>query len=887
MPSKYLKEVTEIIVDFLVPCYRQKGQPEKFERALSVLFNAALKAKTVDFTFVNKVQTQLIEHYDKGHHPVQSIATLQRALPIRRAQLGPTHSETITALYSIGRRARERPRLYPGWIDYYQEIVTSLNKNEKICHPQALDALIIVVTTYWEDGRYDAAVHNYTILWHTFVQKPKEYTQFAKIDFAQSLFERYYKCLEHTSASQETLYEITDQYRTTCLTIFGAQSEITVSATLALARISYSSEQHASRSIDLYEEVSKHAHGSSRYKAEVQSALSTLYTRQVITQTSTSVKSERVESARVRTVEQYQSSVSKFGYTHESTLSSLHQVALLNYKQGKTEAVTKELTKAATAIITKETSSVKLIEAAETLVQTFRATNTVVQAQALITELHRQIVCKDASKSVHSGYDLTKYGRAALPFLAAMMYKTSRDTTASFSQIMADLTVEMLYFEDYRTLVKKNAGLQDILVTASALRAFLVKVKRTEAVIALDSEVASIFVSRDGSKMKLLSQDSAQILMVAIMEYLGTHKKSAFIKAVVVASNQRLVKLMTAEQYREAYDISNCAFEFAIENDSYGGPKGISYGFSLAANLAGIGYAKQCSDAGLRKQMLSLSNGIARKVLEVCREQKINFTEIQLHELNRLVELLGVQEDYVTLEWLLTSLWSTREAHHDWSALTLHNLGRQLVCVRYLAGHPIKALRLCEDIAYNLQRTNGSSHELTRDMNSLLAQLYTSIGQYYLTQSTKEKPNTDLANQYFAKALAVHSDVLEDLVSESLDGALDDDDDWDSTSAILAEHGISLKGQTQGKTNGNADDQSATAKTHLQQLKFAYQRLGHWPRSQYDHDRIIRLVQENFPTATEDIPTPDKWQIKGYGGGKAESNEGTFENVGRWRLVEA
>lgn len=885
MTTTFPKETVELIVEYLVLCYTQQRQPEKVERTLSTLFNAALTAKSVDFALVNKVQALLIEHYDKHHHPEKSVATLQKALPVRRSNLGTTHDDTIKALYDLGRRSRERPRAYPGWIDFYQQIVSYLNKDSETCHPKALDAIIIVANTYWEDGRYDTAVHNYTILWNTFVKKPKDHPQFSKQEFAEQLYHRYYRCLENTSARQDTLYEVTEQYRSTCITIFGAQSEVTVRATLSLARISYSSEKHASRALDLYEEVSKHSHGTTIHKSEIQSALSTLYTRQVMTQTSTSIKSETIESARVRSFQQYEASATKFGYTHQSTLSNLHQVALLYHKQSNHQAVTKELTRATTEIITKETSSIKLIEAAESIVQTFRSTSTTEYCQKLITELHRQIVCKDSSQTASFGLDLTKYGRSVLPFLAAMMYKISTEVTVSFSQIMADLITEMVYFEDYRKIVKSNGSLQDILTTASALRAFLLKIKRQDAVASLDNEVASIFISGDGGKMKLLSQSSARILMVAIMEYLGAHRRSSFIKAVVLASNDRLAKLMSAEQYPEAYDISNCAFEFALENEGYSGPKGISHGFSLASNLAGIGYPKKCNDASLRRQMLQLSNSIAKKILDVCKQQNINFTEIHLHELNRLVELLGVQEDYETLEWLLSALWSTREAHRDWSASTLHNLGRQLVCARYLAGHPIKALRLCEDIAYNLRRTHGATHQITRDMNGLLAQLYTSCGNYYLQHGTKDKNNIDLANQYFAKALAVHEEMLRLLVNGNADGAMDDDDDWDSTGAILAEHGISLKLQTNGQADGIVDE-GAVAKTHLRLLKLAYQRLGYWPRSHEEYERLVGQVQNTFAT-TKDIQTPDKWQVKGYGGGKAESNEGTFEKVESWQLMEA
>ena len=170
-------------------------------------------------------------------------------------------------------------------------------------------------------------------------------------------------------------------------------------------------------------------------------------------------------------------------------------------------------------------------------------------------------------------------------------------------------------------------------------------------------------------------------------------------------------------------------------------------------------------------------------------------------------------------------------------------------------------------------------------MDVLLAQLYTSVGNYYLQHGTKEKNNADLANQYFAKALAVHEEMLRLLVSEGTDGAMDDDDDMDSTGAILAEHGISLKLQSNGHANGT-EDEAVVAKTHLRLLKLAYQRLGQWPRSHDEYERLIGRVHDTF-TTTKDIQTPDKWQVKGYGGGKAESNEGAFDKTQSWGLVDA
>lgn len=889
LTTVFQKETLDLIFDFLVPGYKRLREPTNVEWALSGVFLAAITAKTVDFVLISRLQTLLLQHYDEEHQPDKAIVTLQRVVAVRRAHLGTTHEDTIKILYELARRTHERARIYPGWIDFYLQIVSSLNKSNDVCHPQALEALEIVAATYWTDGRYHDAVACYRVIWNTLVKEPKQHAKFSQATFVQQLYERYYMCLERTSARYETLYQVTKQYHSTTVVIFGEQSEVTTRAMLSLARVSSTNEQHHSEARSLYERISKTSSSTFVHLAEVQTALTVFFTREIIrAQTSTTVSSETLESAQSRSLTEYRSSVSKFGYSSTSTLSTLHQTAVLYYKQGKTDVVTKELTTATTEIITKETSSSKLIEAAESIVTTFQVTKTTTYLETMIAEIHRQVICKDTTNSKSWGFDLTKYGRGVLPFLAALIVRSSVDTTISFSNVMADLLTELFYFDEYRHMVHSNASLQAILLSASALRAFLLRIHRHDAVASLDKDVAAVFIARDGSKLKLLSKESARLFMVAIMEYLGVHRRSPFVRAVVLASNGSIAKLMAAGSYAEAYDIANCAFEFALENDAYTGAKGIGHGFNLASTLAGIGYSKTPSDANLRRQMLQLSNKIARKVLDVCKHQNIKFTEINLHDLNRLVELLGVQEDYETLESLLTALWNTREAHRDWSSTTMDTLGKDLIYARYLSGHPFKALRLCEDIAYNQRRTHGLSSPITRKVNVLLAELYSSIGLWYLQQGNKSQTNIDLANQYFAKALAVHEETLRVAVGvERTPGEVVDDDDWDTTGDILREHGIIVGTEsTNGSSAVDTVAEKNVAKTHLRLLKLAVQRLGGWPGAHGEHEMLVHQVQNAFPE-TKELQTPDKWQIKGFGQGKAESSEGTFVKVGEWRLLEA
>jgi hypothetical protein len=170
--------------------------------------------------------------------------------------------------------------------------VTYLNQDSTTCHPRAIEAAIYVATTYWEDGRYTEAVSVYTVLWRTFVQKPKEHPQFGKPEFAEQLYERYVQCLQNTGARSETIYQVTTEYRATCISLFGMQATVTVTATLALARICYSSEKHASEAATLYQQASKHSSTTGEKHSEIKHALRVLHIRQISSASSSTVSSE-------------------------------------------------------------------------------------------------------------------------------------------------------------------------------------------------------------------------------------------------------------------------------------------------------------------------------------------------------------------------------------------------------------------------------------------------------------------------------------------------------------------------------------------------------------------------------------------------------------------
>lgn len=269
MTTVFPKESIDL-VKRMADCYsRQRRSFDNVEITLNKLFHAILAVSSVDFTLLNEVERLLVEHYDKNNKFEKSITVLQKSLPVRKKGLAHDHPDTIKTLYDLGSRSHTRARLYPFWIDYYQQIVTILNKDATICHPKAMDAAIIVANSYWEDGRYSDAEPIFSILWRTFIQKPKEYPQYSKTEFVEQLYSRYYQSLEQIGTKFEFLYQITKQYQSVCVTIFGAKASITTQATLTLARVCHSSDNHTSEALDLYEDAWQNSDDKSAARFEM------------------------------------------------------------------------------------------------------------------------------------------------------------------------------------------------------------------------------------------------------------------------------------------------------------------------------------------------------------------------------------------------------------------------------------------------------------------------------------------------------------------------------------------------------------------------------------------------------------------------------------------
>ncbi|KAI4660911.1 uncharacterized protein J4E79_005479 [Alternaria viburni] len=890
MATVFTQESIEL-VERLAECYLQTRQLDKVDDVYNRFFRAVLVTEKVDKATFERSKNLLINFYDKHGYADKAISTYQEILVVYRARLGHTHELTIQTLYILAQRCRSHPRNHGYWLDYYLQIITALNKDSDVCHKDALDAMLVVTVTYWEDRRYAEAVTFYGVLWNTFVRQTKQHKVFTDVKFVETLYERYYQCLEETKANWSELYKVTKEYRETAIAVFGAESTTAISATLALAQVAQSSEAHMSEAIALYEAVQQSGKQvtTTTSTTEINQALSSLYVKQMHSSLSSNMKAETVQRALSMSESQFQQSTRENGYSHESSLTSLRELASLYSRQQKSDVAVKQISKAVSEIVSKETSSQKQIESAKSIAATFQAIEQTSTAHAMVQELHRQICAKDARNASKWSFDLTKSSRTAIAFLASLQYNLRRDLSIGFSEIYADLTMEYIYWVQFHSTLDNNESLTNILLAAAPLRYFLRRNDQQDMITVVEEQAVGLFVKRDAQDLKDFSKESPRIFIIGILDYLGHGRNKNFNRAVILSSNDSVAKLTKAKKFHEAYDIANLGFLFARKNDGYNGPRAISMGFKLASLLVGRD-GEKCPDATLRKKMLDLSNRIVKQIFEICKNLKINFAQVQLYELSHLSALLGEQEDYETLEWLLTTLWQTRDAQRSWPSEVLLNLGRRLICARYLANHQVKAIRLAEDIAYNMRRAHGPRAPVTIETYELLAQLYTSTGHAYQAQAAKGEKTASLAADYFKKAISVHEDILRVLVNDQTSASNDSDDEDDTTAELLAREGVNVQNSPNSPrpaaVDSNTLDKSATALKHLHLLKLAYQRYGGWPKSYSEYEHLNAQLFRLFGAEAKwkGVEGTEKWDAKTFGAGKAESQEGGFRGIADWSL---
>lgn len=871
LPQKHIENCIGL-AERLSHAYHCRRRLSKEEDIRFRVYRALRSGRKVDDKLRERLTTELLRFYERNSQIDRIISLRQEMLDDYIGHYGSEHPIVIKTLWALAELTRPRPI----FVDYYLQIIRILNKQDSTtCHPEAFEPLVIVATELWNQGRYSDAVAHYKIIFTTFLNQPKQNPKLQDQVFIRELFSRYIQCLRTVRTEFTVLHKVSVEYYSKCKAVFGATTSITIQATLSLAKLCQESKRYELEAISLYEELLKIKSEEIDYQ-EISATLDAISEEQAAVAAS---ESESVSSTQVeRTVKIFKKRITSirktYGWAHEESLSKMEEIISFYSKRNETHLAIEELKEATIQILTSETLSTRLSAAAMTIASSYIATGQVQKVTELSEEVYRQIMIRDTTNVKSVRFDLSSKERQSLVFLAQLEYSLRHSSSTTITESLASLTTEYVYFEEFRRQISsKSTTVHAVAASTARLYQFLVHRERNTIAGYVFDEFMKYFIATEGKRTKLTDTAQVKIFVMTILRHFSTHQSENFIRSICIAANEHVADLIKKQRYESACDLALAAFHYISAHDVYRTPAIVKFAFTLGMAISGRGLVSRPDEATYKK-MLGISATIIQDSLRVINDLKINLAQVSFVHLNRLIGLLGEQQDYQTLAWLLTSLWTNRKLLRSWHSDTMLALGRRFILARYLVGDSMAAIRLAEDIVYNCRRVHGARHPSTLEMSVLLSQLYTGVAQRY--QSHKD--GHDMANRYYKKSAAVHENILRvfsdpsyaDLESSldasmSLDGSAFEFDLGDSQISLPDGHHV---------------------RQHLHLLKLAAERLGDWPKDYSEYERLNADVFREFKDDLSGVEGAEKWNLKAFGSGKAESNEDMLNaDLKSWELV--
>lgn len=766
----------------LADCYSSQGLFEMAERIHLQIFNSCISLelkynlRTEDnpltgAKLLDEAITILVSFYEEHHRHREVIDIYTQILEKYRQELGEKHESTINILYFLA--AYHTTLGLETAYNYYEQIVTLLNEGINYCHHGSIKAALVLYLHYDARRLWDHLQLICTALWETIIRRRGQQNLEGESNITgetvATIYEKYSHVLDfHVKVDPAVLYHIAVEYRDIINEGYNDKPELVINALVTFAKICETNETHHEESVKTYEQVldkMKTIETTNTIEETIVQTVKKRLSRMYVTIVKSSQKTTFSLSRAIEiSLESYHQYRVAFKDYPEQTLDQLDCVIRL-YEQVNTaesqQRICELLEASARYIITVAAVNMTLFQAATSLANFFVSAGFVQNGKDLLQEMRHRIIYGDnfLHKNSHSVLD-SQMRKVIFIFLTAFGHGLDQHSESiSYSEIMAEIVLESLLYEEYSHVNNGEASLEVVLEYGARLRRFWQVYQRTELIEALDKDLIDRFKTTYAQYFEAnSSQEVKDSFFYYLMDDLGKDRptvKFEFETVLLETGNNHVKSLLDRGEYYNANQIGRFIFQFSKAKRLYHDRRRIRYGYILAQYLVGIDVPHPNDDHG--RTMVENSQDIMDDVIDAFDTMEIRFEKLRPEDLVGLIHLLHAQSNNEQLERVLSCLWRFRGDRQSTFGGNIHRIvqiGTCLIHAQCAQKRYIAAIDTTEQLYYNLQRARGRLHRETLEVSRLLASIYA-------TTASDEEPD------YFSYAMDIHQSVLREIASPS------------------------------------------------------------------------------------------------------------------------
>ncbi|KAH0563240.1 hypothetical protein GP486_002195 [Trichoglossum hirsutum] len=826
LPTSHHDEAIELARRLAI-CHHRERRIDKAESIHLHVFNACKSSLKFQDKRILIAARHLIKFYESERMIEKSIAVYTALWEEYRAVLGRSHDVSIRVTYDLARFCEQHQPT--GAERLYLEIATALGCDNDELGAQSVEAVLALCGIYEREKRFRDAQNFYRKLWLTFCNRGKDCG--IQIETVADIYHKYL-CILEKQNDFSVVYDLTVQFKETCVKYYGTRHQLTIQATIQLAKVLERHESRREEAISIYEEVCEMTAALHKHTSVETTVTTTISTTTTITETTIIEVKERLarlysahtstaSKAEVIYYESWDKLKCKHGHAHAETLSCLSELISF-FKRRNTEAcihtATETLQTTVVEIITKEKDTQKLFNSAEIIARLYTTLGLKDIAFELTREIRRQLAFTETKSNKKFKFQLRRghtVDRRSFVFVMAFeetLNGNSRPTL--FTEIMSDLMTETTLYESWMRSQKYGSSFEIILGIGARLSVFLKTRNREDESNKITDELWELFLSEMSIGETKRSGIHWELFLVCVTEMaVEGHDLT-----VIDAGATLVLSRYEAGAFESSFELATWFCKYIKSHGGFTSQQNLTIGFKLALCMAGrhSSGARHCQDQRLAQKMMELSKGLLKEVLKASEHEGMSFSSMPLEEVSRIVSLLGEQHDHENIERILTNLWLARKSR-AWDYKTIIQIGLRLADVQAAHGHAHSAIDLLTDMAYNLQRVFTVLDPQTLTCYNHLSAIHTLAGHPH-------------------KSMAIHGSIIQ---------------------AALAED----------NNNAYADSMAKVIHDQLQLLKRSYQRHGKWDDEHGEEhysrmwDECIDLFQERpVWNKTDNIR---RWSAKG------------------------